>query len=206
MKNYLCFNGRKIELTAEQCAQILAETFAPASDRKLSEYAPKETVKVGPYEMVVLDQTGDTTVLICKEPLPGDKAFGETNNYNGSYADEFCNQFAEEIAVIVGEENLVWHTVDLTTDDGLKDYGTCERKGFLLTTEEQHRYVDVLDEHKVGRRCWLATALTTKKHGDDRCVKCVAPPGYFYGSCCDIGRISGVRPACILKSDIFVSD
>lgn len=206
MKNYICINGNKTELTAEQVAQFLRTSPTPVKTHKLSEYAPGETVKLGTHEMVVLEQTGDTTFLICKNPLPRAIKFGSSNNYNGSYVDEACNEFAEEITAIVGAENLLFHTVDLTTDDGLKDYGTCKRRAFLLTADEYRRYVEILDKHKVDRRYWLATALTTKRHGDDHCVKCVAPSGYINNRGYDNGRGGSVRPACILKSDIFVFD
>jgi hypothetical protein len=63
--------------------------------------------------------------------------------------------------------------------------------------------VEVLDKFPVDLWWWLATAYSTKKHDDDRWVKCVAPSGrvgignYHYDC--------GVRPFCILKSDIFES-
>ena len=54
--------------------------------------------------------------------------FGDSNNLDGSDVDKACGTFANEIAGIVGEDSLVEFTVDLTSDDGLKDYGMIQRK------------------------------------------------------------------------------
>ena len=201
MKNYICVNDKKIELTQEQVEQIAA---AYVQNRiQLADVAVSDTVNIGSHEMVVLEHSGDTTALIRKDLLP-DRQFGENNNYAGSYVDEACNEFAKEISSAVGEKNLVLHTVDLTTDDGLKDYGKVQRQASLLTCDQYRRYAEILDEHKPDDWWWLATAYSTKKHDNDRWVKCVSPSGFI---CYDGYYIDdrGVRPFCILKYNIFVS-
>lgn len=201
MKNYICVNDKKIELTQEQVEQIAAAYGQ--KDVQLADVAVSDTVKIGNHEMVVLEHSGYTTALIRKDLLP-DRQFGKNNNYAGSYVDEVCNEFAKEIGAAVGEENLVLHTVDLTTDDGLKDYGKVQRLASLLTCDQYRRYVEILDEHKPDAWWWLATAYSTEKHDNDRWVKCVSPSGII--DRVSYGRIDfGVRPFCILKSNIFVS-
>ena len=201
MKNYIMINNQKIDLTEEQVKQI-REAYNKGNIR-LSDIPAGEVVKIGEHEMVVLEQSGDTTALIRKELLPTSEKFGSSNNYADSYVDKICTKFAEEIACVVGERNLVEHSVDLTTDDGLKDYGKIRRKASLLTADLYRRYVEILDKFNPNKWWWLATAFSTKKHNDSSCVKCVSPSGFinydFYGSG------NGVRPFCILKSDIFVS-
>ena len=109
-----------------------------------------------------------------------------------------------EICTAVGEDNVVSHTVDLTSDDGLKDYGKVERRCSLLTADMYRRYIDILDKFKPDSWWWLATPHSTKRHENDSWVKCVSPSGFiFYGGF--YFRGSGVRPFCILKSNIFVS-
>lgn len=197
MKDYIVINGVTYDLVKRE------ETVA-ASGAWLADYAVGDTVKIGSHEMVLLEHVGAGTVLLCKESL-GDMAFGESNNYNGSDVDAFCNEFAEEIAGLVGEENILLHEVDLTADDGLKDYGMVQRKASLLTNDRYRQYVEVLDKHKIDAWWWLATAFSTPAHDPDNWVKCVSPSGYV--NCrnfCD--GVRGVRPFCILKSNIFVSD
>lgn len=201
MENYISINGQKIELTVEQAKQIAA---AHNRSVRLSTVPAGEVVRIGKHELIVLEQSGDTTALIRKDLLPIKEKFGTSNNYDGSYVDGVCNKFAEQIASIVGEKNLVLHTVDLTSDDGLKDYGNVRRRASLLTANLYRRYVDILDKFKSDTWWWLATPFSTKRHDNDLWVKCVSPSGYlnilryFYYD-------NGVRPFCILKSDIFVS-
>jgi hypothetical protein len=170
---------------------------------KLADVPVGETFEIGDHEFIVLEHSGDTTAVILKNLLP-DQAFGESNNYNGSDVDATCNKFADELERAIGKDNLCLHTVDLTSDDGLKDYGSVERKASLLTCETYRRFVSILDKHKVDAWWWLATAYSTPAHGFARAVKSVAPSGYIYYDYFNFG-IVGVRPFCILKSHIFVS-
>ena len=202
MKNYISINDQKIELTDEQVERIVAEHRLQGIE--LAEVQPGELVKVGGYEFLVLEQLDESTAVICKDLIGEDSEFGEkNNNYDGSYMDEICNSFSGAIADAVGEDNILTHTVDLTSDDGLKDYGAVERRASLLTTDRYRRYVEILDKHKPDRWWWLATAHSTKRHENDSWAKCVSPSGNIYfGTYCSS---LGVRPFCILKSNIFVS-
>ena len=201
MKNYICINNQKVELTQEQTEQIRASFGLPAV--KLQDLAPGDTFKVGDHEFIVLEHCGEDTAVIRKDLLVEDMAFGKNNNYNGSDVETRCNAFAVEIASIIGEDNVLLHTVDLTSDDGLKDYGMVERFASLLTAERYRRYVEILDKHPIKAYWWLATAYSTPRHDDEAWVKCVSPSGHV--------RIdfyildNGVRPFCIFKSSIFVS-
>lgn len=202
MKNYICINDQKIELTPEQVAQIVA---AQGEEKVALSKIPEEKVcKVGNHEMIVLEQAEGVTLLVRKEPLPDDIIFGESNNYDGSDADKVCQQFADEIAQIVGAENILLHDVDLTANDGLKDYGVIKRYASAFTADRQRKYVQTMDKYPVDRFCWLATPWSTPTHDDDRWVLCVSPRGLIYRNrYLDIDF--GVRPFCILNSDIFVS-
>lgn len=204
MKNYICINDVKTELTDKQVGKV--KKLLDMKDRRLSEVPVGQTVRIGDYAMIVLEQSGDTTAVACRDAYKKNVRFGDNNNYNGSVADRTCEEFADELAAIIGEENIVMHTVDLTTDDGLKDYGKIRRRASAMTAERYRRYVNILDEYKLDIWTWLATAFSTKKHGNDSWVKCVSPSGCvnnYYGFCSD-GHY-GVRPFCILKSNIFVS-
>lgn len=203
MSNYLVINNQRIELTEEQVKQIIAAQNPENPTIQLSEIAAGETFKIGEHEFIVLEQSGDTTAVIRKELLP-DSKFGDTNNYFGSEVEYLCSKFANEIERIVGEGNIVKHTVDLTSNDGLKDYGTKDVRVSLLTADRYRRYVEILDNFKPDSWWWLSTPFSTKKHDNDSWVLCVSASGYldFSGPC---NHDFGVRPFCILKSTIFVS-
>jgi hypothetical protein len=211
--NYICVNGQKIELTEEQTEQITRAVMdqfrcsnaegGACPDIKLAEVPVGEVAKVGGYEMIVLEQMDGSTALICKDLIGEPSEFGENNNYDGSYVDEICNSLFGAIADAVGDDNILTHTVDLTSDDGLKDYGTVMRRVSLLTVDLYRRYVDSLDKFIPDHWWWLATPYSTPRHEDSGWVKCVSPSGSVNDGYFSDGL--GVRPFCILKSDIFVS-
>lgn len=201
MENYIKINNQKIVLTDEQVQEI--QKNFNISNVRLSEIPVGETFKIGKHEFFVVDHMSGCVFVGLKDLLFEVKQFGKNNNYKNSYVDDICNDFANIIADIVGEENLIPYEVDLTSDDGLKDYGIVDRKMWLLTANLYRKYVEVLDKHKVGKWWWLSTAYSTPTHDNSSWVKCVSPSGSFnyfiyYGN-------FGVRPFCILNSNIFVS-
>ncbi|MBR5823667.1 MAG: hypothetical protein IKY67_05960 [Paludibacteraceae bacterium] len=190
MKNYVCLNGQKIKLTEEQLSQV-AKALNKESV-KLGDIPVGEPFKIGQYEFVVLEHSTETTAVILKDLLFKEEKFGSNNNFDGSHADQLCQDFALKIADIVGEDNLIEHTVDLTSDDGLKDYGSVKRKMSLLTTALYRRYVYTLDKYKPGKWWWLATAFSTATHNDTDWVKCVSPSGRI--DYVNYNNNNGVRP------------
>ena len=189
---------RKLRITDEES---VGDTIDPGV--KLADVPVGETFKIGDHEFIVLEHSGDTTAVILKGLL-ADQVFGKSNNYNGSDVDATCNKFADELERAIGKDNLCLHIVDLTSDDGLKDYGSVERKASLLTCETYRRSVSILDKHKVDAWWWLATAYSTPAHGFEKAVKCVSPSGRIHFGYY-INDYYCVRPFCILKSHIFVS-
>ena len=202
MKNYLDLNGNKIAQTDAQVEDI-KKSFGLGS-KELGKVDVGKTAKLGEFEFVVLEHSAETTAVILKDLYKESEEFGENNNFDGSYADKHCKEFEKKLAEIIGSENIIEHKVDLTADDGLKCYGTVRRKVSLLTADLYRRYVYILDEHNPDKWWWLATPWSTPKHGYSAGVKCVAPSGVinfnFYFN------YDGVRPFCILKSSIFVSE
>ncbi len=202
MDNCMIINGQKIELTPEQIEKIVAAS--QTTDSRLADIPEGETFQIGDYTFIVLHQAIDGTAVILKDPHPEDMKFGTNNNYDSSDVDACCNKFAESLASMIGEESIFEHKVDLISNDGLDDYGHVTRKVSLLTAEKYRRYVRILDKYKPDRWWWLATPWSTETHGNKSAVLCVSPSGYVNGFSCSYYFI-GVRPFCILKSDIFVS-
>ena len=202
MKNYLCIKGKKIELSEDQLEQIRAGLME--EQVRLGKKEVGETFPLGSYEFIVLEQMDGQTAVILKGLLQDDVKFGENNNdFRESNVLPILREFAKALEELVGADNLIEHEVDLTSDDGLKDYGVIREKVSLLTTDLYRKYVDTLDKDRLDAWWWLATPHSTKRHDNECWVKCVSPSG-------DVNYFSyhsdyGVRPFCILKSDIFVS-
>ena len=198
MKNYLCLNGKKIELTPEQVQSLTGDS---GYDVSLDESG--EIARVGEYEFIILKHTDECVHLLLKNSL-GDMRFGDTSDFRTSDIKRRLEEFADELASIIGAENIVEHTVDLTSDDGLKDYGSTTARVSLLTADMYREHLYTIDKYKIDDWWWLVTPFSTPAHGYEKALKCVAPSG-----CVDDDYISiyycGVRPFWILKSDIFVS-
>ena len=122
----------------------------------------------------------------------------ESNNWKGSELRKILSEsFVDEI----GRENLIVIERDLTSLDGLKDYGKTYDLVSILTADEYKKYRSLLPN--TGEWWWLCTPWSTKSNGYESSVAVVAPDGNISNNNCN--RNFGVRPVCILKSDIFES-
>ena len=79
MNNYLVINNHRIELTEEQVNQIVAARNPGTPTIRLYEVEVGSTFKIGEHELIVLEQSGDTTAVIRKDLLP-DAKFGDNSN------------------------------------------------------------------------------------------------------------------------------
>lgn len=199
MKNYLCIDDKKIELTQEQLQQlgIIKESVASLS-------ADGKIAKIGEYEFIVLKNGGEKVELLLKGTLGKDTTFGDTNDFRTSKVKGILEEFAKEIEKLVGADNLLEHTVDLMALDGLKEYGSVDTKMSLLTVAQVQEHVETLDEFKYDGWWWLATLWSTPKHEYKETVTCVSPIGCIRNRDSRYGSL-GVRPFCVLKSSIFQS-
>ena len=199
-ENYLCINGQKIELTKEQITKIRDSVVKKT---KLSQKEVGDTFKIAEYEFIVLEHSAETTAVILKDFLEKSDFSSIDCDFKTSIVKTKLEAFADKIAGVIGSDNLITHTVDLTANDGLKDYGKTTAKMSLLTADLYRRYVEILDNFKIDKWWWLATPYSTSKHGYTQYVTCVAPSGGINSYNCI--SYYGVRPFCILNSNIFVS-
>ena len=173
--------------------------------KKLVDIEVGKTFKVDDLEFIVLEHLeDDETAIILKDFWKTDRFDKSTNDYEqSSIRKELNSEFFEQLGAIVGKENILLHRVDLTSDDGRVDYGCCHDVISLLTCDMYRKYVYILDKYKPDDWWWLATAYSTKSNGYERSVRCVDYGGTLRSNCY---YYSGVRPFCILKSNIFVSE
>lgn len=114
-------------------------------------------------------------------------------------------EFLERLEDAFGEGAVAEHFIDLTSNDGLKDYGNVKTKVGLLTEEEYRQHRDILPPLGDEGWWWLATPYSTERAGYPSYVRVVYSDGaldYIYRAY--YGGL-GVRPALYLKSDISVS-
>lgn len=164
----------------------------------------------------VFDYAGQSWILLENDPagrtlclskdITETRAFdeGNCNNFavassnkylNGPYLDNLVDAYNGANAFLESE-------LDLTTDDGLKDYGTCTVTIFLLTVDQYRRNRDVIPNADDWR--WLSTAFSTKSNGYESLARIVYSDGTLGGSNACSGH-GGLRPACYLDSDLLIS-
>ena len=171
--------------------------------KTIKDYIQGEHFVYGKKNCVVLEHMDDGTLcMVLDEDFKS--AFGETNNFaeselrkklNGKYLDEWVKNGANR-------ESFMLMQVDLTANDGLKDYGTC--KCFLAPrTCAQHRKYRHLILNPKNDWEWESTAYSTKGNGHSIHVCSVAGTGALYFSI-SATHSFGVRPLFKLNSDTVI--
>ena len=180
---------------------------ADKSQILLKDISVGETFKIGGEEWIVLEHFKDTTICLRKELLLVKFKFdATTNNFSKSYINHFLNvHYKEKLQRLVGN-NLCVHSVDLTSDDGLKDYGTCKSVYVsLLTCEQYRKYTDIMLKYNPKQWWWLATAYSTPTRGYRECVRAVLSDGTLSDNVC-YSDGGGVRPVIILNNLLHVDE
>lgn len=154
---------------------------------------------------IVLEQKEDCTAVITEDLYRKDVEFdGDCADYKKSSLRELCegeilNEFSKEF----GAENICTNEAGLVTVDGQEVFGKLLTKVRPLTFDEAREYNDLLANKDLPDWYWTCTPWSTKERGWEYSVAVVSPSGSFGGI--DCGGSNGVRPFCILKSNIFVS-
>lgn len=157
----------------------------------------------GKRKYKVLEQYGDTTKIISLDLVKENVEFGDTSDYKTSKVKKMCDtetlkDFEEEF----GAENIETHTADIITADGQK-LGTVDCKIRPITFDEAREYTDITPNNDLNDWYWTLSPWSTEERGWSKSLTVVSPSGYIYRS--NYVNVFGVRPVCILKSNIFVS-
>ena len=115
------------------------------------------------------------------------------------FEEEIFPEFKEEF----GSDNLCSRQVSLATVDMQRKDSVLHAKVRPLTFDEARKYNDLLVKKDLPDWYWTCTAWSTEERGWGSSVAVVSPSGGI--SRCDYSFSNGVRPFCILKSNIFVS-
>lgn len=181
------------------------------SYNKLSILKPGQTFSIGDAVFILLEHGKDTTKALVIEnawtgqPVGIEQPFdAHESNYKLSELrrDIESEDYQGWLENEVGAENLVEHTVSLTTVDGQNDYGELTCKVRPITFDEARKYNNLIVNKDLDDWWWTCTAWTSPNREYNRLMAVVRPSGFVFGYC-NLGH--GVRPVFILKSNIFVS-
>lgn len=167
--------------------------------------APSSVINYGGLDCIVLDVEQDKILVLAKESI-GNMPFDEGNSNNfpkGTLCKYLNGEFIKKLKANGADTSaLIPTTIDLTSDDGLKDYGETTQKIFLLTCDMYRKYRSVIPN--LDDWWWLATAYSTESNGYASSARFVISGGSLgsYGAC---SGYHGVRPAFYLKSSILES-
>lgn len=128
--------------------------------------APSSVISYGGLDCIVLDVEQDKILVLAKESI-GNMPFDEGNSNNfpkGTLCKYLNGEFIKTLKANGADTSaLIPTTIDLTSDDGLKDYGETTQKIFLLTCDMYRKYRSIIPN--LDDWWWLATAYSTESNG-----------------------------------------
>lgn len=195
--------SKALEVARELVRQL--EKAERKNKVELSTLASGDVFEIGKNDFIVLEQIGAETKIISKNFMTEDIVYDEdSRDYNKSNLKEIIEDKIQPIIESeVGENNLVEHTVELTSVDMQHEFDDCKCKVRPITFDEARKYNNLLPNKELGDWWWTCTPWSTAEREWKYSMAVVSSAGNFgHGNC---RNNCGVRPVCILKSNIFVS-
>lgn len=196
-------NNKEILQKAKELVELL-EKQEEADKVSLSTLKRGDVFQTtGKRKYKVLEQYGDTTKIISLDLVKENVKFGDTSDYKTSKVKKLCDtEILKDFEEEFGVENIETHTADIITADGQK-VGSVKCKIRPITFDEARGYTDITPNNDLNDWYWTLSPWSTKERGWEKSCTVVSPSGLFYS--CSYYYGNGVRPVCILKSNIFVS-
>lgn len=169
---------------------------------RLGEMTPGSKFKNELGVFVVLGHDGESTKVITEKLYRKNVCFGSTCNYMESdlkkmFDEEITPEFEKVFGDALKENEVHMLSVDM------QQYGKIKCKVRPMTFDEAREFNALIVDKNIMDWWWTCTAWSTKERGWKYSVAVVSPSGCFnyngYNYYC------GVRPFCILDSNIFVS-
>lgn len=160
----------------------------------------------GGIRWILLEHARNAALCLAADLLPDEKPFDAegNNDWAGSSLRAYLNgDFVKDLLTAGADADaFVEMVVDLTSDDGLDDYGTDRCKIALISDAQYRRFRKIIPN--VNNWWWTITPFSTAKNGYSRIARGVGASGALRNSDAWYGDY-GVRPLCNLKSSIMVS-
>lgn len=196
-------NNKEILQKAKELVELL-EKQEKTGNVALSTLKRGEVFQTtGKRKYKVLEQYGDTTKIISLDLVKENVEFGDTSDYKTSNVKKLCDtEILKDFEEEFGAENVETHTADIITADGQK-LGTVDCKIRPITFDEAREYTDITPNNDLNDWYWILSPWSTEERGWKKSITIVSPSGCIVNGYFSDGV--GVRPVCILKSNIFVS-
>ena len=181
----------------------LNKEFADYKKKHIGTPEIGKVIELAGMEWLILDKTEKGYFAILNGFDEKERTFdSDSNNWiESKLRHELNTTFRKKITEDLGEDAVVEFDRDLLSLDGQTEYGHCKDKISLLSVDEYRKYRKLLPN--TSKWWWLLTPWSTPVNDYRTTLTVVSPSGDVCSGSC--GSESGVRPACILKSNIFVS-
>lgn len=195
--------SKALEVARELVRQL--EEAERKNKVELSTLAPGDVFEIGKNDFIVLEQMSFETKVISKDFMAENIVYDEdSRDYNESNLKKVIEDEIQPIIESeVGENNLVEHTVELTSVDMQHEFDDCKCKVRPITFDETRKYNNLLPNKELDDWWWTCTPWSTAERGCKYSIAVVSSAGHISNNRCI--NSNGVRPVCILKSNIFVS-
>ena len=173
------------------------------NNTELADLKPGEKFKTEIGNFIVLNHENGQTKVLQEKFCAEDVEFDDNScDYTKSDLKKlFDSKITEKHEEIFGDA-LVEHEVRLVSVD-MQEYGTFKCKVRPMIFDEARLYNEFIVDKELPDWWWTCTPWSTKERGWEYSVAVVCPSGDFCHVNC--GFSCGVRPFCILKSNVFVS-
>ena len=181
----------------------LNKEFADYKKKHIESPEIGKVIELAGMKWLILDKTekGYFSILNGFEGKTREFDSSSSNWISSDLRNELNTVFLKKITDELGEDAVSEFDRDLISLDGQTEYGTCKDKISLLTVDEYRKYRKFLPN--ANKWWWLITPWSTPKNGCSASLAVVSPSGFILNYGYDVDN--GVRPVCILKSNIFVS-
>lgn len=171
---------------------------------RLGNLKPGEHFKIADWDFIVLQHNERGTLVISKDLLAENERFGNTRNYKESNIKKVIEEkILPVVENAVGRDNIIVHSTKLTSVDMQNEFGEVQCRMRPLSFDEARKYNDFLVNKELPDWYWTLTPWSTEERGWKYSIAVVSPSGGINGH--DYNYGVGVRPVCILNSNIFVS-
>ena len=161
--------------------------------------------KIGEWDFIVLKHENGTTKVISSNLILKNVKFDDNSrNYGESNLKKRIEKDIDPIIVKeIGKDNIIEHKAELVSVDMQKEFDDVCCRVRPLTFDETREFNDLIANTDLPDWWWTLTPWSNSERGYKYLIAVVSPRGCISNDFCNCN--CGVRPVCILKSNIFVS-
>lgn len=160
--------------------------------------------ELGRFQVLDHDRTYGFTKVIQYDFYEANVRFDNNScDYlTSSLRAKFDGEITKEYEEVFGDA-LIEHTTEIISVD-MRKYGELTAKVRPITFDEAREVNELIVKNDIGDWWWTCSPWSIEGRGYKYSVAVVSPAGNVINFSCDVSL--GVRPFCILKSNIFVSE